>query len=118
MELYVNGMYAEFQTFKFGQFPIGYSNATDALTDILKYTSTTSGNGTVNILAMDAGRVDAAGPQLNYWNTAYVRIRRINEFLYGLAKYAKVSETEKEVYEAEARFIRGYVYFWLVKLTW
>ncbi|MRG46104.1 RagB/SusD family nutrient uptake outer membrane protein [Chitinophaga sp. SYP-B3965] len=116
MELYISGMYSEFNTFQFGQFPIGYSNATDALTDVMKYTSTTSGNGTVNILAMDASRVDAAGPQLNYWNTGYGRIRRLNEFLYGLAKYAKVSEAEKEQYEAEARFIRGYVYFWLVKL--
>ncbi len=116
MELYVNGLYSEFQTFKFGQFPIGYSNATDALTDIEKYTSTASGNGTVNILAMDAGRVSAAGPQLNYWNAAYSRIRRINEFLYGLGKYAKVGEAEKTMYEAEARFIRGYVYFWLARL--
>lgn len=116
MELYVNGLYAEFQTFKFGQFPIGYSNATDALTDIMKYTSSTAGNGTVNILATDASRVNAAGPQLNYWQAAYTRIRRINEFIDGLHKYAIVSEEEKEQYEAEARFVRGYVYFWLVKL--
>lgn len=116
MELYINGMYAEFNTFQFGQFPIGYSNATDALTDVMKYTSSTSGNGTVNILAMDASRVDPTGPQLNYWGAGYTRIRRLNEFLYGLGKFSKVSEGEKELYEAEARFIRGYVYFWLVKL--
>lgn len=116
MELYVNGLYAEFQTFKFGQFPIGYSNATDALTDIEKYTSSTSGNGTVNILAMDASRVSAAGPQLNYWQAAYTRIRRINEFIDGLHKFSIVSEAEKEQYEAEARFVRGYVYFWLTRL--
>ncbi|WP_343305994.1 RagB/SusD family nutrient uptake outer membrane protein [Chitinophaga niabensis] len=116
MELYIGGMYSEFNTFQFGQFPIGYSNATDALTDVMKYTSTTSGNGTVNILAMDASRVDAAGPQLNYWSAGYSRIRKLNEFIYGLYKYAKVSEEEKALYEAEARFIRGYVYFWLVKL--
>ncbi|RPE09532.1 RagB/SusD family nutrient uptake outer membrane protein [Chitinophaga lutea] len=116
MELYVAGLYAEFQTFKFGQFPIGYSNATDALTDIEKYTSSTSGNGTVNILAMDASRVNAAGPQLNYWSSGYARIRRINEFLSGLYKYAKLSDDAKAMYEAEARFVRGYTYFWLVKL--
>lgn len=116
MELYIIGMYSEFKTFAFGEFPIGYSNATDALTDIMKYTSTLSGNGTVNILATDASRVNAAGPQLNYWSAGYSRIRRINEFLDGLAKYAKVDETTKKRYEAEARFIRGYVYFWLVKL--
>lgn len=116
MELYVNGMYSEFKTFQFGVFPIGYDNATDALSDIEKYTSTVSGNGTVNILAMDASRVNAAGPQLNYWSAGYTRIRRLNEFLDGLAKYAKVDATAKKQYEAEARFIRGYVYFWLVKL--
>lgn len=116
MELYINGMYSEFQTFKFGTFPIGYDNATDALTDIMKYTSTVSGNGTVNILAMDASRVNAAGPQLNYWSSGYTRIRRLNEFLDGLAKYSKVDADKKKQYEAEARFIRGYVYFWLTKL--
>lgn len=116
MELYVNGMYSEFKTFQFGVFPIGYDNATDALSDIEKYTSTVAGNGTVNILATDASRVNAAGPQLNYWQSGYARVRRLNEFLDGLAEYAKVDETTKKQYEAEARFIRGYVYFWLVKL--
>lgn len=116
MELYINGMYSEFKTFQFGAFPIGYDNASDALSDIEKYTSTVSGNGTVNILAMDASRVNAAGPQLNYWQAGYTRIRRLNEFLNGLAKFAKVDEIKKKQYEAEARFIRGYCYFWLVKL--
>lgn len=116
MELYINGMYSEFKTFQFGLFPIGYDNATDALSDIEKYTSTVAGTGTVNILAMDASRVNSAGPQLNYWIPGYARIRRLNEFLDGLVKYAKVDEATKQQYEAEARFIRGYVYFWLVKL--
>lgn len=116
MEQYIGGMYKDFHTFSFGQFPIGYSNATDALSDIEKYTSSTAGNGTVNILATDAGRVNAAGPQLNYWSAGYARIRKVNEFLSGLYKYAKVSEADKEMYEAEARFIRAYTYFWLVKL--
>lgn len=116
MEMYINGMYSEFKTFQFGTFPIGYDNATDALSDIMKYTSSVSGNGTVNILATDASRVNAAGPQLNYWQAGYTRIRRLNEFLDGVANYAKVDENAKAQYEAEARFIRGYVYFWLVKL--
>ncbi len=116
MELYIFGMYNEFNTFKFGTFPIGYDNATDALTDIMKYTSTVAGNGTVNILAMDATRVNAAGPQLNYWISGYNRIRRINEFLDGIEKYAQIDEGTKKQYQAEARFVRGYVYFWLTKL--
>lgn len=116
IELYINGMYSEFKTFQFGQFPIGYSNASDALSDIEKYTSSVAGNGTVNILAMDASRVNAAGPQLNYWQAGYSRIRRLNEFLSGLKEYGKVDENAKQQYEAEARFIRGYCYFWLVRL--
>lgn len=117
MRLYIVGMYNEFNTFKFGQFPIGYDNATDALTDVMKYTSSVSGNGTVNILASDASRVNASGPQLNYWNAGYARIRRVNEFLKGLDEYATgLDEATKLKYQAEARFIRGYVYLWLVKL--
>ncbi|MBB5439277.1 hypothetical protein HDC92_002964 [Pedobacter sp. AK017] len=117
IRLYIIGMYNEFNTFKFGTFPIGYDNATDALTDLMKYSSGVSGNGTVNILASDASRVSAAGPQLNYWSAGYTRIRRINEFLDGLDTKAKgLDNNTKKVFEAEARFIRGYVYFWLVKL--
>ncbi|MBO9198731.1 MULTISPECIES: RagB/SusD family nutrient uptake outer membrane protein [Niastella] len=116
IELYIAENYNEFQRFKFGTFPIGYDNATDALTDIMKYTSTVSGNGTVNILATDASRVNAAGPQLNYWQNAYARIRRLNEFIDGINKYGKIDDAAKKQYEGEARFIRGYVYFWLVKL--
>lgn len=116
VELYITGMYNEFNTFKFGTFPIGYDNATDALSDIMKYTSSVAGNGTVNILAGDASRVNAAGPQLNYWSAGYNRVRRINEFLDGIEKYAQIGEEAKKQYQAEARFIRGYTYFWLVKL--
>lgn len=117
IRLYIIGMYNEFQTFKFGTFPIGYDNATDALTDLMKYSSGISGNGTVNILASDASRVSAAGPQLNYWAAGYNRIRRLNEFLEGLDTKAQgIDEGTKLRFQAEARFIRGYVYFWLVKL--
>ncbi|RXK82885.1 RagB/SusD family nutrient uptake outer membrane protein [Filimonas effusa] len=116
IELYISGMYAEFQTFKFGAFPIGYSNASDALSDIMKYTANVAGNGTVNILATDASRVTASTPQLSYWQAAYTRIRRINEFLDGMTKYATIDENAKAGYEAEARFVRGYVYFWLARL--
>jgi len=114
---YMLGMYNEFNTFRFGAFPIGYENATDALTDIMKYTSSTSGNGTVNILATDASRVNAAGPQLNYWSSGYNRISRLNELIKGIKESPNpLTDQQKLQYEAEARYIRGYVYFWLVRL--
>lgn len=117
IRLYILGMYSEFNTFKFGAFPIGSDNSTDALTDVMKYTSGISGTGTVNILASDPSRVNASGPQLNYWSAGYSRIRRLNEFLKGMDDYAKTLDDDTKLgYQAEARFIRGYVYFWLVKL--
>ena len=117
IELYVNGLYSEFRNFEFGRFSnIGTDNATDGLTDIMKYTSEASGNGTVNILASDASRYSSASPGISYWANAYTRIRRINEFLYGLKNYSKATEEQQLAYEAEARFIRGYVYFWLARI--
>lgn len=116
IELYMNGLYEEFRTFEFGRFPIGYDNATDGLTDIMKYTSQASGNGTVNILASDASRYTATSPGISYWASAYNRIRRVNEFLHGLRNYSKLDEEQQLVYEAEARFIRGYVYSWLARI--
>lgn len=116
IELYINSMYQEFRRFQFGTFPVGTDNATDGLTDIMKYTSTSSGNGTVNILATEASRFNSASPGLSYWSTGYTRIRRLNEFLYGLQHYSKIADDKRLVYEAEAKFIRAYVYFWLVRL--
>jgi len=88
----------EFQPFKFGQFPIGYKQCNHRCPSrhILKLLlPLLAGNGTVELSWpwMPVG-VDAAGPPIELWNTAYVRIARINEFCTDLAKYAKVSETE------------------------
>ncbi|QBQ42773.1 RagB/SusD family nutrient uptake outer membrane protein [Sphingobacterium psychroaquaticum] len=116
-EFYVNGLYAEFKNFQFGLFPgLGYDNATDAMSDIMKYTSTTAGNGTVNILVSNANQFSAGSVGLNYWTTGYARIRRINEFMDGLVKKSKLSDEQKIKYEAEARFVRGYTYFWLMRI--
>lgn len=116
VDLYMYRLYDVFQTFKFGKFPIGYDNATDGLTDLLKYTSTAEGNGSVNNIGYDPGRVNASSAGLGYWDGGYAKVRRVNEFLNGLEKYAQLPAEKKVVFEAEARFIRGYVYFWLVKI--
>src|SRR5690606_504843 len=117
IELYVNGLYTAFHTFEFGRFPIGTDNATDGLTDLMKYTSQSSGNGTVNILASDASRYTATSPGISYWASAYTRIRRINEFLHGLETHSTLDETQRLAFEAEARFIRGYLYSWLARIN-
>lgn len=115
---YVAGLYSEFYRYAFGAMPgLGYDNSTDALTDIIKYTSSSEGNGTANRLAFDPNRVNASTPNINVWAASYSRIRRVNEFIDGLEKYGKVSEETKTRYIAEARFIRGYCYFWLAKVN-
>ncbi|WP_149525430.1 RagB/SusD family nutrient uptake outer membrane protein [Sphingobacterium hotanense] len=117
IELYINGMYAEVKKFQFGLFPnLGYDNAMDALADGMKFTSNTPGNGTVNILISNANQFSPASVGLNYWGSGYDRIRRVNEFIGGLKTKSQSSDEEKVKYEAEARFIRAYAYFWLAKL--
>ncbi|MGN5955166.1 RagB/SusD family nutrient uptake outer membrane protein [Sphingobacterium lactis] len=117
VELYVNGMYAELKKFQFGLFPnLGYDNAMDALADGMKFTSNTPGNGTVNILISNANQFSPASVGLNYWGSGYDRIRRVNEFIGGLKTKSQLNDEDKVKYEAEARFIRAYAYFWLAKL--
>ncbi len=115
---YIAGMYSEFQRYAFGAMPgLGYDNMSDALTDIIKYTSSSEGNGTANRLSFDANRVNASTPAINVWAASYSRIRRINEFLKGIELYSKLDAESKQRYTAEARFIRGYCYFWLAKVN-
>ncbi len=115
---YMAGMYSEFNRYAFGAMPgLGYDNSTDALTDILKYTSNSEGNGTANRLAFEPNRVNASSPNINVWAASYTRIRRINEFIRGVELYAPLDAEAKQRYVAEARFIRGYCYFWLTKVN-
>ncbi|WP_164111157.1 MULTISPECIES: RagB/SusD family nutrient uptake outer membrane protein [Sphingobacterium] len=116
-EMYLNGMYNEIKSFQFGVFPnLGYDNATDGLTDIMKYTSTTAGNGTVNVLAYNAQNFSPASVGLNYWEKGYERIRRLNELIHLVKTKSVLDDAKKLQFEAEARFLRGYVYFWLAKI--
>lgn len=119
IDLYINELYSTFRIFQFGAMSnyIGDGNATDALTDIMKYTSVTPGKGTVNELATNPSTISPATPAMNYWGDGYARIRRINEFIEGIDKNASYLDEERKLqYVAEAHFIRGYVYFWLAKL--
>ena len=117
VELYLNGLYAEIKSFQFGVFPgLGYDNAMDALADGMKFTSTVSGNGTVNTLISNSNQFSPSSVGLNYWGSAYNRIRRINEFLGFLRTQSSFPEAEMLRIEAEARFIRAYTYHWLAKI--
>ena len=117
VELYVDGLYTEFKNFQFGMFPgLGYDNAMDALSDIMKFTSTVPGNGTVNSLISNSNQFSPTSVGLNYWGTGYGRIRRVNEFIEGVRTKSSLSDADKLKYEAEARFIRAYTYHWLAKI--
>lgn len=76
--------------------------------------------GFANIIAFAEGGLAASTAAFHFgaWDDTYTRIRRVNEFLYGLKKYGSNfdGDTYKR-FEAEARFFRGFLYFQLLKRT-
>lgn len=59
--------------------------------------------------------ISANNPVLSDYSYEYNRIRRINEFLFGLENYVTYDETDKTLMEAQARFFRGFLHFMLVR---
>ena len=120
VELYVNGFYpyiSIYSPFGDGESQVGL---TEGLTETLKYGSMTPGThvGFANIVAYADGGISAptASFHLGMWDNLYTRIRRVNEFLYGLEKYGtSLDEATKTRFRAEARFFRGFLYFQLIK---
>ena len=119
---YVNGFYPYIS--RYGAFETGDSQVglTDGLTETLKFGSATPGTnvGFANIIAFAEGGLAASTAAFHFgaWDDTYTRIRRVNEFLYGLKKYGSNfdGDTYKR-FEAEARFFRGFLYFQLLKRT-
>lgn len=120
VELYVNGFYpyiASYGSFGAGDSQVGL---TEGLTETLKYGSMTPGThvGFANILAYGDGGISAptASWNLGMWDDLYTRIRRVNEFIYGLKKFGDALDDASKIrFEAEARFFRGFLYFQLIK---
>ena len=92
---------------------------TEALTDEMKYTSYNYNamcyipsemayGGSV----LTAGYVDS---YMGYWSSLYYAIRQTNEGISYLKSYGEMGSEVKARLEAELRFIRGYLYFELVK---
>lgn len=92
---------------------------TEALTDQLKY-------GSYNYMSKcqipseiayggSVLTVSYVSTYLGNWGTMYEYVRRVNEGLNKLKKYASFGQTEQERLEAEMRFFRGYLYTDLVK---
>ena len=115
--LYVNTFYAYLDRYgNFGneQFK---SNMTEGLTETMKYGSYVPGSkaGDANNYVFTPETMSSTGKLLGTWTNTYERIRRVNEFLVGLATYAKFDEATTLKFEAQARFFRAFLYFQLAK---
>ncbi|MFR5271133.1 MAG: hypothetical protein ACLTGI_12205 [Hoylesella buccalis] len=73
--------------------------------------------GDVNKVVYTGG-ISPQGNPLSDYTYEYNRIRRINEFLYGLKTYAKYGDQEKLIMEAQARFFQGLPLFHAGKGAW
>ena len=92
---------------------------TESLTDQMKYTSYN-----YNALCYIPSEMSYGGSVLTttyvdaymgYWGTLYTAIRRINADLSYLHSYGEMGDDDKVRLEGELRFLRGYMYFELVK---
>ena len=92
---------------------------TESLTDQMKY-----GSYNYNSLCFIPSEIAYGGSTLTanyvdvylgYWGSWYTAIRRTNEGIYSLHKYGTLSQEDATRLEAEMRFVRGYLYFDLMK---
>lgn len=114
--LYVYGFYKPI--YEYGPYGTKYAEVsmTDGFSDILRYSVNVMGpnGGDVNKVVYE-GNISPQGNILSDYAYEYNRIRRINEFLYGLNTYVKYDEQDHLQLEAQARFFRAYLYFMLVR---
>lgn len=117
VNLYINGFYT--YIYKYGQFgTVQFSGSlTESLTETFKYGSYALGDkaGHPNNYVMNPAAISPAGCRYSIWSTAYNSIRRINQFLALQKEYSQFSEEKNTLWEAQARFFRGFIYFQLAK---
>lgn len=120
VEQYLNSSYPYISVY--GSFGGGESQVglTEGCTETLKYGSMVPGTnvGFANMAAYAEGGLKASTAEFYYggWANAYDRIRRVNEFLYGLGKFGSSHPEELKLqWTAQARFFRGMLYFELIK---
>ncbi|MGI6573873.1 MAG: RagB/SusD family nutrient uptake outer membrane protein [Fermentimonas sp.] len=114
--LYINGFYKPI--YEYGPYGLKYAGVSlhDGFSDILRYNANVMGGsgGDVNKVVY-TGNISPQGNILSDYSYEYNRIRRINEFLYGLENYVKYAPEVKTLMEAQARFFRAYLHFMLVR---
>ncbi|HUW93637.1 MAG TPA: RagB/SusD family nutrient uptake outer membrane protein [Bacteroidales bacterium] len=114
---YINGFYPyidRYGNFSTSQFS---GSLTEGLTETLKYGSYVPGSkaGDANMYVFTPELMSPTGNLLGTWDDAYERIRRVNEFLVGLAEYSTLSQEKNDLFEGQARFFRAFLYFQLAK---
>ena len=114
---YINGFYPyidRYGNFSTSQFS---GSLTEGLTETLKYGSYVPGSkaGDANMYVFTQELMSPTGNLLGTWDDAYERIRRVNEFLVGLAEYSTLSQEKNDLFEGQARFFRAFLYFQLAK---
>lgn len=114
--LYINGFYKPI--YEYGPYGSKYAGVSlnDGFSDIVKYNQHVMGpnGGDVNKTILNP-IISPNSIVLSDYNYEYNRIRRINEFLYGLENYVTYSIEDKTLMEAQARFFRGLLHFMLVR---
>ncbi|MDG5799166.1 RagB/SusD family nutrient uptake outer membrane protein [Marinilabiliaceae bacterium ANBcel2] len=112
--LYLNSFYKNLNDYRLNGNRIFNGRLTDAIADIVKYGSGSAGEGNANIYAFEPTRITPDQNSLGIWGDAYNTIRRINEFLEGLEEHADFEEDVIVELQAQARFVRGYIYHLLI----
>lgn len=114
--LYINGFYKPI--YEYGPFGVKYASVAlnDGFSDIVKYNQHVMGanGGDVNKTILSSV-ISPTSIVLSDYDYEYNRIRRINEFLYGLENYVQYDENDRLLMEAQARFFRGFLHFMLVR---
>lgn len=114
VKLYINSYYRIFtEYFQYGNNPLGSDGTMpDGLSDILKYSSNSPGEGTANLIMTQENYTSVNANHFGVWNNTYAWNRRILEFLEDLPKYSnKFSAETQKRFEAEVRFFRAYIFF-------
>lgn len=114
--LYINGFYKPI--YEYGPYGSKYAGVSlnDGFSDIVKYNQHVMGpnGGDVNKTILSP-IISPSNPVISDYSYEYNRIRRINEFLFGLDNYATYSGSDRILMEAQARFFRGFLHFMLVR---
>lgn len=114
----INAFYTYLHKYsQFGEQQFGGSFM-ESLTDSFKYGSNALGHraGHPNNYVINPELISEDGCLYSIWDAAYGQInKQINNFLNSQKLYSKFSQEKNDLWEAQARFFRAFVYFQLAK---